>query len=127
MAQPEQHSHAAMRCFLQGLSFDEDNKYLPVRIRQMAMLTAGAVLVDILPSYKITKLSEGQMKERVKKELKALRQYEQGLLDLYNKFLMRLEYFMKLYTNPKQVGLRDLLEIIFKRRFLANHKENKHA
>ena len=44
----------------------------------MAMLTCGAVLVDILPSYKITKLSEVQMKEKVKKDLKILRQYEQG-------------------------------------------------
>ena len=45
----------------------------------MAMLTCGAVLVDILPSYKITKLSEVQMKEKVKKDLKILRQYEQGI------------------------------------------------
>ena len=59
MSQPEVHSAGAMRCFLQALSFDEEKKYLPTRIRQMAMLTAGAVLVDILPSYKIQKLSEG--------------------------------------------------------------------
>ena len=72
------------------------------------MLTAGAVLVDILPSYKIIKLTEAQMKEKVKKDLKVLRQYEQGLLDLYQKFLMRLEYFLKLYRTPKQVSLTSL-------------------
>ena len=79
MAQPEHHAHAAIRCFMQALSFDGDKKFMPIKIRQMAMLTCGAVLVDILPSYKITKLSEVQMKEKVKKDLKILRQYEQGI------------------------------------------------
>jgi len=84
------------------------------------MLTCGAVLVDILPSYKITKLSEVQMKEKVKKDLKILRQYEQGLLDLYQKFLMKLEYFLKLYRNPGQLKST---KKIHKRRKQANEDE----
>ena len=119
MAQPEQHAQAALRCFLQGLSFDEEKKYMPIRIRQMSMLTAGAVLVDILPSYKIQKLSEGQMKERVNKELKILRQYEQGLLELYQKYLTRLEYSIKLYKQPKQLNTKK----INRRRKQANEAE----
>ena len=83
MAQPEHHAHAAIRCFMQALSFDGDKKFMPIKIRQMAMLTCGAVLVDILPSYKITKLSEVQMKEKVKKDLKILRQYEQGITRVF--------------------------------------------
>lgn len=120
MAQPEQHAHAAIRCFMQAMSFDGDNKYMPVRLRQMAMLTCGAVLVDVLPSYKIAKLSEVQMKEKVKKDLKILRAYEQGLLDLYQKYLMKLEYFLKLYRNP---GLLKSTKRIQKRRKQANEEE----
>ena len=146
MAQPEHHAHAAIRCFMQALSFDGDKKFMPIKIRQMAMLTCGAVLVDILPSYKITKLSEVQMKEKVKKDLKILRQYEQGitrvftwlkpgavkwaffqsidfclgLLDLYQKFLMKLEYFLKLYRNPGQLKST---KKIHKRRKQANEDE----
>merc|ERR1712123_79380 len=77
---------------------------MPLGIRQRAMLSAAIVVTDVLPGYKIAKLSEGQMKEKVKKELKQLRQYEQGLLELFQKYLMRVEYFIKLYKSPKQLN-----------------------
>ena len=104
MSNPEEHAHAALRCFLNGLSFDDEKKFMPLGIRQRAMLSAAIVVTDVLPGYKIAKLSEGQMKEKVKKELKQLRQYEQGLLELFQKYLMRVEYFIKLYKSPKQLN-----------------------
>lgn len=106
MSHPEEHAHAAIRCFLQGLSFDEEKKFMPVGLRQRSMLSCAIVLTDILPGYKIQKLTETQMKEKVKKDLKQLRQYEQGLLELYQKYLMRVEYYIKLYRNPKQLNTK---------------------
>ena len=79
---------------------------MPIGLRQRSMLSCAVVLTDILPSYKIAKLSDAQMKEKVKKDLKQLRQYEQGLLELYQKYLMRVEYFIKLYKSPKQLNTK---------------------
>ena len=79
---------------------------MPIGLRQRSMLSCAVVLTDILPGYKIAKLSDAQMKEKVKKDLKQLRQYEQGLLELYQKYLMRVEYFIKLYKSPNQLNTK---------------------
>ena len=102
MANPEQHALSALRIFVQGLHFDGDKKYLPILVRQRTMLSGGKVLEDILPAYRIRKLTENEMKEKVKKDLKILRTYEQGLLESYQKFLKRVEYFLQIYKSPKQ-------------------------
>ena len=46
--------------------------------------------------------------------------YYLGLLDLYQKFLMKLEYFLKLYRNPGQLKST---KKIHKRRKQANEDE----
>ena len=65
-------------------------------VRQRAMLSGGKVLEDILPAYRIRKLTDQEMKEKVKKDLRVLRTYEQGLLEFYQKFLKRVEFFLRL-------------------------------
>ena len=60
------------------------------------MLSGGKVLEDILPAYRIRKLTDQEMKEKVKKDLRVLRTYEQGLLEFYQKFLKRVEFFLRL-------------------------------
>ena len=62
-------------------------------VRQRAMLSGGKVLEDILPAYRIRKLTDQEMKEKVKKDLRVLRTYEQGLLEFYQKFHKRFEFF----------------------------------
>ena len=83
-------------------------------------------MTDILPSYRIRKLTEEEKNEKVKKDIRALRNYEQGLLEYYQKFLKRMEYFLMLYKSPgmlkRKTGVRnrrnfveaDPLEIISK-------------
>lgn len=78
MANPEEHGHAALRCFTTALHFDGNKKFLPLLVRQRSMLSGGRVLEDILPAYRIRKLTEAELKEKVKKEVKILREYEQG-------------------------------------------------
>ena len=73
-------------------------------VRQRAMLSGGKVLEDILPAYRIRKLTDQEMKEKVKKDLRVLRTYEQGLLEFYQKFLKRVEFFLRLYKTPQLSG-----------------------
>ena len=131
MAQPEHHAHAAIRCFMQALSFDGDKKFMPIKIRQMAMLTCGAVLVDILPSYKITKLSEVQMKEKVKKDLKILRQYEQGITRVFTappsgKFSPSIEFLLRFIGSLSKIfdEIGIFSETLSKSWPIKIHKEN---
>jgi len=113
---PEQHAHAALRLVLKALHFEGENQYLPIKIRQMAILTAGAILTDILPSYRIRKLTEEEKKETLKKEVRALRNYEQGLLEYYQKFLKRMEFFLMLYKSPamlkRKTGVRNRRNVV---------------
>ena len=99
MASPEMHGLSAIKLFVQALHFDDEKRYLPILVRQRAMLSGGKVLEDILPSYRIRKLTEGEMKEKVRKDLKILRTYEQGLLEGYQKFLKRVEFFLQIYKS----------------------------
>ena len=60
------------------------------------MISGEKVLEDILPAYRIRKLKDQEMKEKVKKDLRVLRTYEQRLLEFYQKFLKRVEFFLRL-------------------------------
>ena len=48
LSNPEQHAHAALRLVIKALHFDGDHQYLPIKIRQMAILTAGRAIYPLL-------------------------------------------------------------------------------
>ncbi|KAH6569347.1 hypothetical protein BASA50_009879 [Batrachochytrium salamandrivorans] len=61
------------------------------RIIKLALLTELTVFKDIIPGYRIRKLSEKELSAQVSKEVKRLRQYEESLLGSYQIYLQHLE------------------------------------
>ena len=59
-------------------------------VRKFALMTLTSVFKDIIPGYRIRSLSDAEMAEKVTKEVRRLRAFEQGLLSYYAKFVKRL-------------------------------------
>nr|KAJ3419515.1 hypothetical protein HK105_006854 [Polyrhizophydium stewartii] len=64
------------------------------RVVKLALLTQLAVFKDIIPGYRIRKLTEKELSVQVSKEVKRLRNYEEALLFNYQAFLQQLEQFI---------------------------------
>ena len=60
-------------------------------VRSLAIVSLVAIFMDLIPSYKIRPLTELEQKEKTTKEVRALRNYEQGLLASYQSFLKTLD------------------------------------
>lgn len=76
---PEQHLHQLKT--VRGM-LDDRQMYT------LAMTSMLAVFVDILPGYPIRPLGDLERAEKVSKEVKATRQFEQGVLRFYRDFLV---------------------------------------
>ncbi|TPX36912.1 hypothetical protein SmJEL517_g00999 [Synchytrium microbalum] len=61
------------------------------KIRKLALLTQLAVYKDIIPGYRIRQLTEAEKKTKVSKDVKKLRNFEQGLLTQYQSYLQSLD------------------------------------
>ena len=59
-------------------------------IQRLALLSAAAVLRDIIPAYRIRLPTEKELKMQVSKEVELLREYERKLMDNYEKCLTQL-------------------------------------
>ncbi|PWY98206.1 NOC3p-domain-containing protein [Testicularia cyperi] len=68
-------------------------------IRQLAILSMLAVLVDILPGYRIRSLSEQEQSEKVGQEVARRREYEAGLVATYRDYLELCELELKNTSN----------------------------
>jgi nucleolar complex protein 3 len=83
---PEEHI-AALRT-LQALAESEVNT-----VKKLALATQLSIYKDIIPGYRIRPLSEEKMQEKISKDVKKLRQFEQKLVsgyETYVKYLGRL-------------------------------------
>ncbi|KAL1987401.1 hypothetical protein VTN96DRAFT_4117 [Rasamsonia emersonii] len=64
-------------------------------IKKLALATQAAVFRDVIPGYRIRPLSEEDMKTKVSKEVRKLRNYEQSLLSAYRHYIQQLTSFSK--------------------------------
>ncbi|XP_013776685.1 nucleolar complex protein 3 homolog [Limulus polyphemus] len=62
--------------------------------RKLAALSLLEIFRDILPSYKIRLPTQKEKEQRVKKDVKKLRDFEERLLRLYKHYLERLEVML---------------------------------
>ena len=60
-------------------------------IRKLAILSQLAVFKDIIPGYRIRELSEKEVAEKVSQVVAHLREWEQGLVRVYQNYLQCLE------------------------------------
>lgn len=64
-------------------------------IRKLAFISQLAVFKDIIPGYRIRPLSDKEKEEKVSQMVQRQRDYEQGLVGVYQGFLQTLEQDIK--------------------------------
>lgn len=64
-------------------------------IRQLAIISLTAVFVDIAPGYRIRKLTDKEKEEKVSQMVGQTRDWEQGLVSIYQAYLGMLDTEIK--------------------------------
>ena len=64
-------------------------------VRKLALLSQLAVFKDIVPGYRIRALTEKEKEEKVSQMVARTREYEQGLVGVYQKYLQTLDTELK--------------------------------
>jgi nucleolar complex protein 3 len=64
-------------------------------VRKLAILSQVAIFKDIIPGYRIRSLTDQEKSEKVGQAIVRLREWEQGLVGVYQKFLQLLESEIK--------------------------------
>ncbi|KIM29127.1 hypothetical protein M408DRAFT_16105 [Serendipita vermifera MAFF 305830] len=75
-------------------------------IRQLAIVSLTAVFKDIAPGYRIRKLTEKEKAEKVSQMVGQTRDWEQGLVSVYQSYLQLLEKEIRGKTDLAEVSLR---------------------
>ncbi|PNY24688.1 Nucleolar complex-associated protein 3 [Tolypocladium capitatum] len=73
-------------------------------IQMLALMTQMAVYKDIIPGYRIRPLDLEVSKDRLSKEVRQLRQFEQSLVSGYQAYIRELARCAKFETRPLQNG-----------------------
>ena len=95
---PEEHIGALKT--LQALA-DSDN----ITVKKLALATQVSIFKDIIPGYRIRPLSEEKMQEKISKDVKKLRQFEQKLVSSYEAYVKHLGKLAKSSgSNNEQVA-----------------------
>ena len=61
-----------------------------IAVQKLALATQLAVFKDVIPGYRIRPLAESDMTEKVSKDVRRLRSFEQGLVGSYQNYLKAL-------------------------------------
>ena len=90
----------------------DDNKN--PEVYQLAITSMLYVLLDIIPDYYIRPLSESEQTQKVSKEVKELRAFEESILAIYSEFI-KFCYGRALGSKGCSVALTVLLELFCKK------------
>ena len=77
-------------------------------IRKLALVTQMTVYKDVIPGYRIRPLGEGATEEKLSKEVRRLRQYEQSLLAGYQAYVRNLSQLARSSPGPRDRGSQTL-------------------
>ncbi|EMD92779.1 hypothetical protein COCC4DRAFT_139010 [Bipolaris maydis ATCC 48331] len=92
---PEEHIGALKT--LQALA-DSEN----FTVKKLTLATQASIFKDIIPGYRIRPLSEEKMQEKISKEVKKLRQFEQKLVSGYETYVKHLAKLAKASGSDKE-------------------------
>ncbi|KAF8311250.1 NOC3p-domain-containing protein [Clavulina sp. PMI_390] len=81
-------------------------------IRKLAMLSQLAVFKDIIPAYRIRALTDKEKEEKVSQQVQRQRDYEQGLVGVYQNYLRTLEQDLKSKTELFDTALSCLCSLL---------------
>ncbi|KAM4055300.1 nucleolar complex-associated protein [Hirsutella rhossiliensis] len=73
-------------------------------IQMLTLMTQLAVYKDVIPGYRIRPLPEDASKEKISKEVRQMRQFEQALVHGYSSYVKELARCAKFETRPLQNG-----------------------
>ena len=73
----------------------EKDSDISITVRKLAIVSQLELFKDIIPGYRIRPLSESEQKVKVSKDVKRVRQFEEGLLRNYQRYLEILEQTIK--------------------------------
>ncbi|KAL7788278.1 nucleolar complex-associated domain-containing protein [Trichoderma ceciliae] len=73
-------------------------------IQMLALMTQMSVYKDIIPGYRIRPATEDGPTEKVSKEVRTLRKFEQSLVSGYQNYVQELARCAKLEANPVKGG-----------------------
>ncbi|GHJ84066.1 hypothetical protein NliqN6_0468 [Naganishia liquefaciens] len=93
---------------------DETESVVPVpaSIRALAFLSQLAVYKDLIPGYRIRELTALEEAEKVRDEVRRMREGEKGLVKNYRLYLKTLETEIKRKSPLASVALRCLCELL---------------
>ncbi|KAJ5159605.1 uncharacterized protein N7482_006609 [Penicillium canariense] len=82
----------------------------PVTVKKLALASQAAVFKDVIPGYRIRPLTEEDMAGKHSKEVRKLRNFEQGLVSGYKNYVQRLATLIKpgRFNPPTDPGLKSL-------------------
>ncbi|KAJ5638464.1 hypothetical protein N7528_000854 [Penicillium herquei] len=72
-----------------------DNPDSPVTVKKLALASQAAVYKDVIPGYRIRPLTEEDKAAKVSKDVRKLRDFEQGLLSGYKNYVFKLAALAK--------------------------------
>ncbi|KZT26233.1 nucleolar complex-associated protein 3 [Neolentinus lepideus HHB14362 ss-1] len=81
-------------------------------IRKLAVLSQLAVFKDIIPGYRIRPLTDKEKAEKVSQIVARTREWEQGLVGVYQTYLRSLEAEVKGQTELADVALRSMCTLL---------------
>ncbi|KAI0321635.1 nucleolar complex-associated protein-domain-containing protein, partial [Amylostereum chailletii] len=81
-------------------------------IRKLALLSQLAVFKDIIPGYRIRALTDKEKEEKVGQMVARTRDWEQGLVSVYQAYLRSLEHELKAREGLEDVALRSMCTLL---------------
>lgn len=81
-------------------------------IRQLAMISELAVLKDIIPGYRIRPLTDAEKNEKVSQAILRTREWEQGLVSVYQTYLRSLQTELKNKTPFADLALKSMCTLL---------------
>ncbi|CAE6465326.1 unnamed protein product [Rhizoctonia solani] len=82
------------------------------RIRTLALLSQLAIFKDIVPGYRIRALTEHEKAEKVSQAVQRTRDWEQGLVGVYQNYLKLLEAEVKAKSEFDSVALKCMCTLL---------------
>lgn len=73
-------------------------------VTKLGLVTQMAVYKDIIPGYRIRPASEDELKTKLSKEVRKLRDFEQSIVGGYQKYVKELARIAALTENPSAAG-----------------------
>ncbi|OGE55372.1 hypothetical protein PENARI_c004G08894 [Penicillium arizonense] len=82
----------------------------PVTVKKLALASQAAVYKDVIPGYRIRPLTEEDTSGKVSKEVRRLRDFEQGLVSGYRAYVQKLGALAKpsKADGPTDAGLKSV-------------------